>query len=69
MYSDGILVGNILIKFIFDIMSGDSIVLVFVNLFDNVGKWFFDGGNVIIRKDFVEGGNVIFCFDLEFIFE
>lgn len=50
MYSDGIFVGNIFIKFFFDVINGDSVVLVFVNLFDNVWKWFFDGGNVIIRK-------------------
>lgn len=50
LYSDGIFVGNIFIKFFFDVINGDSVVLVFVNLFDNVGKWFLDGGNVIIRK-------------------
>lgn len=40
-----------------------------MNLFDNAGKWLFDGGNAITRKDFAEGGNVIFCFDLEPTFE
>lgn len=63
LYSDGIPVGNTPIKLTFDTTSGDSIVSAFVNLFDNAGKWLFDGGNAITRKDFAEGGNVIFCFD------
>lgn len=69
LYSDGIPVGNTPIKLTFDTTSGDSIVSAFVNLFDNAGKWLFDGGNAITRKDFAEGGNVIFCFDLEPTFE
>lgn len=55
LYSDGIFVGNIFIKFFFDVINGDSVVLVFVNLFDNVGKWFFDGGNVILENNLQRG--------------
>lgn len=62
-------VGNSPIKLTFDSVNGDSIVSAFVNLFDNAGKWLFDGGNAINRKEFAEGGNVIFCFDLEPTFE
>lgn len=69
LYSDGIPVGNTPIKLTFDSVNGDSIVSAFVNLFDNAGKWLFDGGNAINRKQFAEGGNVIFCFDLEPTFE
>lgn len=69
LYSDGIPVGNTPIKLTFDSVNGDSIVSAFVNLFDNAGKWYFDGGNAINRKQFAEGGNVIFCFDLEPTFE
>lgn len=42
--------GNSLVKFKFDIVNGDSIVFVFVMMFDNSGKWLYDGGNVIFRK-------------------
>lgn len=69
LYSDGTPVGNTPIKLTFDAASGDSVVSKFVNLFDNAGKWLFDGGNGITRKQFAEGGNVIFCFDLEPTFE
>lgn len=56
-------------KLNFNVINGENIVFVYVNLFDNILKWFFDVGNGIVRKYFVEGGNVIFCFDLEFMFE
>ncbi|XP_061170278.1 uncharacterized protein F54H12.2-like [Saccostrea echinata] len=69
LYSDGNPVGNTPIKLNFDGTKGHSIVSAYVNLFDNAGKWFFDGGNSITRKQFSEGGNVIFCFDLEPTFE
>lgn len=69
MYSDGTPVGNTPIKLSYDATNGDSVVSAFVNLFDNAGKWLLDGGNAITRKQFAEGGNVIFCFDLEPTFE
>lgn len=49
-------------------MPPRGIVTAFVNLFDNAGKWLFDGSNAINRK-LAEGGSVIFCFDLEPTFE
>lgn len=56
LYSDGTHVGNTPIKLSFDATNGDSVVSAFVNLFDNAGKWLFDGGNAITRKQFAEGG-------------
>lgn len=37
-------------KLNFNVVNGDSIVFVYVNLFDNMLKWFFDVGNGIVRK-------------------
>ncbi|XP_056003497.1 uncharacterized protein F54H12.2-like [Ostrea edulis] len=69
LYSDGNPVGNTPIKLNFDAASGENVVAAYVNLFDNASKWLFDGGNAITRKQYAEGGNVIFCFDLEPTFE
>lgn len=69
LYSDGTPVGNTPMKLNFNAANGDSIVSAYVNLFDNTSKWLFDAGNGIARKQFSEGGNVIFCFDLEPTFE
>lgn len=56
-------------KMNFNATNGESIVSAYVNLFDNTSKWLFDAGNCIARKHFADGGNVIFCFDLEPTFE
>ena len=69
LYTDGNPVGNSPIKLNFNDVNGSSIVPAYVNLFDNASKWLFDGGNAISRQQFAEGGNVIFCFDLEPTFE
>lgn len=69
LYTDGNPVGNSPIKLNFNDVNGSSIVSAYVNLFDNASKWLFDGGNAISRQQFAEGGNVIFCFDLEPTFE
>ena len=69
LYNDGNPVGNSPIKLTFDAVNGDSVVSAFVSMFDNSGKWLYDGGNALSRKQFAEGGNVIFCFDLEPTFE
>ena len=69
LYNDGNPVGNSPVKLKFDTANGDSIASAFVMMFDNSGKWLYDGGNAISRKQFAEGGNVIFCFDLEPTFE
>lgn len=69
LYNDGNPVGNSPLKLKFDDTNGDSIVSSFVSMFDNSGKWLYDGGNGLSRKQFADGGNVIFCFDLEPTFE
>lgn len=69
LYTDGNPVGNSPIKLNFNDVNGSSIVSAYVNLFHNASKWLFDGGNAISRQQFAEGGNVIFCFDLEPTFE
>lgn len=56
-------------KLTFNAANGDNIASAYVNLFDNTSKWLFDGGNGRARKQFAEGGDVIFCFDLEHTFE
>lgn len=69
LYNDGNPVGNSPLKLTFDAVNGDSIVSAFVDMFDNSGKWLYDGGHALSRKQFADGGNVIFCFDLEPTFE
>ena len=56
-------------QFNLDNHSGDTIVSAFVIMFDNSGKLLYDVGNALSRKHFADGGNVIFCFDLEPTFE
>ncbi|KAK3086425.1 hypothetical protein FSP39_018310 [Pinctada imbricata] len=68
LHSDGTPIANSPLKLNFD-SSADTTVSAYVNLFDSNGKWLFDTGNNISRDDFLKGGNVVFCFDLEPAFD
>ena len=68
VYVDNVPVGGNALRLNFDAAAGVTTTPAFTNMFEVMGKWGYDSGNQLNRKDISEGC-ALYCFEIEPQFE